>query len=65
MKRFYERGLKIEVLEPVEVCNGFEGRGEGLHLSVREASVEDGEGAFNTRLPRPLALCLVVCLVDV
>ena len=54
MKRFYEGSLKIEVLEPVDVFNGFEGRREGLYLSVREASVEEGEGAFNTHLPRPL-----------
>ena len=48
MKGFYEGCLKIEVLEPVDVFNGFEGRREGPHLSVSEASVEDGEGVCLT-----------------
>jgi len=54
VKSFYEGCLKIEVLESVDVVNGFEGSLEGLCISVREASVEDGEGAFDTRPPLPL-----------
>ena len=54
MKRVYDRCLNIELLESVEICNGFECRRECLNVSVREASVEDSEGAFDTHPTRPL-----------
>ena len=65
VKGFYEECLKIELLESVDVGNGFKRRLEGICVSVREASVEDGEGAFYTSSDALLAQYLARGLVGV
>jgi hypothetical protein len=46
--------LDIELLESVDVVNGFKRGRDRLKVSIRESSVKDGECVFNTRPTRPL-----------
>ena len=64
VKTFEDRDLKVQLLEPVDVVNGFKERFYGSDLGVCEALGEDQECAFHTHLPRPFFDALLDALFD-